>query len=214
MPNPQQGSHSSHYCPLVFPPFLEKGKQCLWPTCSWTSCCSLPLPGSDHLLVFSFLATPGPADPATNSLSLSLDVAVNQKVPSSTNWCMTAACRRWEIGISWLPGTPLNSLTQEHEASELFFPQQFHQRSLSSGKLPCIFLPVQLELEASFLWSSPSYLLAHSTLIVCLSILPPEQKQKELTLGLPFLSTRPWENANTLQLQVEQMIKYWITSSV
>ena len=68
MPNPQQGSHSKYYCPLIFRPFLEKGKQCLWPTCFWTPCCSLPLPGSDHLLVFSFLSTP---DPATNSLSLS-----------------------------------------------------------------------------------------------------------------------------------------------
>ena len=33
---------------------------------------------------------------------------VNQKVPSSNNWCMTAACRRWEMEFM-IPRTRLSS---------------------------------------------------------------------------------------------------------
>lgn len=134
MPNPQQGSHSSHYCPLVFPPFLEKGKQCLWPTCSWTPCCSLPLPGSDHLLVFSFLATPGPADPATNSLSLWMLLWIKRCPVQPTDvWLQLAGSGKWGFHDSQGPPStvwPKNMRLQSSCSLNSFIRGHFLQENV------------------------------------------------------------------------------------
>lgn len=142
----------------------------------------LPHSSSDHVLAFSFPATPSPALPATNSLSL--DVAVGQNAPSSTNSYITAVSKRQEMGVLWLSGTLLQLFHPRTWGSTVSIPSIVSSGvSFSRKTFPYFHLCM-----AGPHFCDSLHLLAPSTLIVCLLTLPPKWKQKQLTFGLPFLA--------------------------
>ena len=87
---------------LRFPPVLENGKQGLSLPAPRPLSHLLSLPGSDPLMVFSFLAIPDPALPATNCLSMFLILWIKKYPVQTTDaWLQLAEGGKWS---SWLPG--------------------------------------------------------------------------------------------------------------